>query len=132
MFFIISVLTVLSVNSAIYLKSEYGENGTLEFDKNDEFYKKYKNEIKSGRMTCMDSQPVETLEGATVKFHGIEWPSQYSGGKLVDYEKCIYIFTGAKPLTHSDANRSCKDKLISPNGGSCTSKLILYSDSRYS
>ena len=89
----------------------------IKFDPETNFYKQYEREIKLGASTCMNSGQVELQNGQMGTFPGVLWQDQTSGGQIVDYEKCVYVFTLANAVEHAAANKMCEDSLVQPTSG---------------
>ena len=65
----------------------------------------------------MTSGQVDLQNGSKGTFPGVLWQDQTSGGQIVDYEKCVYVFTLANAVDHAAANKMCESSLVQPTSG---------------
>ena len=65
----------------------------------------------------MTSGQVDLQNGSKGTFPGVLWQDQTSGGQIVDYEKCVYVFTLANAVDHAAANKMCETSLVQPTSG---------------
>ena len=65
----------------------------------------------------MTSGQIDLQNGSKGTFPGVLWQDQTSGGQIVDYEKCVYVFTLANAIDHAAANKMCESSLVQPTSG---------------